>query len=158
MTTLIDLCAGLPVRHFEAGEVILAENQKDSRLFVLRKGVVEISKRGTLINRLSSPGSVLGEVATLLDQPRGASVIAVEPVEAFEIEDGARFLAEHPDMMARVARLLALRLRNLTEEVVEIREQLETLSENADEEGLIKASSLETALSRFVDRHFDQEY
>jgi CRP/FNR family cyclic AMP-dependent transcriptional regulator len=158
VNTLIDLCAGLPVRHFEKGETILTENQKDPRVFVLRKGVVEISKRGTLINRLSSPGSMLGEVATLLDQPRGASVVAVEPVEAYEIADGARHLAENPEMMARAARLLARRLRNLTEEVVEIREQLEILTENADEDDRIKVTSLESVLGLLIDRHFDREY
>ncbi|MCB1079056.1 MAG: Crp/Fnr family transcriptional regulator [Verrucomicrobiae bacterium] len=156
MTTLIDHCTGLPVHTFAAGETILEENQKDGRLFVLKKGVVEISKRGTLINRLSSAGSVLGEVAILLDQPRGASVVAVEPTEAYEVADGTQFLAGNPDLMSLVAKLLARRLKNLTDEVVEIREQLETLTEDEDES--ISPHALDAVLKRLIDRHMDREF
>lgn len=156
MGTLIDHCSGLPVRTFATGEVILEENRKDGRCFILKKGVVEISKRGTLINRLSSAGSVLGEVAVLLDQSRAASVVAVEPTEVYEIADGARFFASRPELMALVARLLARRLKNITDEVVEIREQLESLAEGGD--GTIKVSALESILGRLIDRHFDREF
>lgn len=156
MSTLIDHCAGLPIRHFAAGETILEENRKDGRCFVLKRGVVEITKRGTLINRLSSAGSVLGEVAVLLDQARAASVVAIEPTETYEIADGASFFGTRPELMALVARLLARRLKNITDEVVEIREQLESLTE--DGEDTISASSLDSVLSRLIDRHLDREF
>ncbi|MBL9154453.1 MAG: Crp/Fnr family transcriptional regulator [Verrucomicrobiales bacterium] len=158
MSTLIDYCTGLPVREFAAGEVILEENRKDGRCYVLKRGVVEISKRGTLINRLSSAGSVLGEVAVLLDQSRAASVVAVEPTEAFEIEDGARFFAARPELMGLVARLLARRLKNLTDEFVELREQLETAVEDADEDEGVHVATLNAVLRRLVDHHLDREF
>jgi len=153
MSTLLELCADRPVQSFAAGEVILVENLKDGRLRVLKEGVVEISKRGTRINRLSSPGSVLGEIAVLLDQPFGASVTAVEPTEVYLIEDGTRFLLENSEMMTLVARLLARRLKNVTDELVEISEQFEARSDDSGD--LVQ---FEGVLRRLAEHHMDKEY
>ncbi len=155
MTTLLDYCADQPVRSFAADETIIGENLKDGKLRVLKRGAVEITKRGTRINRLSSPGSVLGEIAVLLDQSFGATVTAVEPTEVYVIEDGARFLLENPDLMKLVARLLARRLRNLTDELVEIREQVQARSTDED---LGYLGQFDNVLERLVDHHSDRDY
>ncbi len=155
MSTLLEFCAEQPVRSYAPGDLIIGENHKDGRLRVLKKGVVDITKRGTTINRLSSPGSVLGEIAILLDQSFGASVTAVEPTEVYVIENGERFLHDHPELMSLVAKLLAMRLKNLTDELVEIQEQLEAES---DDEGFGAAGQLNGVLRRLVEHHLDREY
>lgn len=155
MTALLDFCLDHPVQCFAPGEAVILENLKDGKLRVLKKGVVDITKRGTRINRLSSPGSVLGEVSILLDQSFGATVTAVETTEVYVIDEGARFLAERPELLALVARLLARRLKNLTDELVEIREQVEARSGDEDSGYL---GQFDSVLQRLVDHHFDQEY
>ena len=68
-TSGFDLCRDLPVRSFEADEPIIEENHKDGRLYILRSGSVAVRKRDVEVNRLSSAGSIFGEVGLLLDQP-----------------------------------------------------------------------------------------
>lgn len=155
MTTLLEFCADQPVVSFAAGEAILGENLKDGKLRVLKKGVVEITKRGTIINRLSSPGSVLGEIGILLDLPFGGTVTAVEPTDVYVIENGDLFLQQHPEMLKLVTRLLARRLRNLTDELVEIREQIEARS---TEEDLGYLGRFDDVLRRLVDHHSDRDF
>ena len=155
MTTLLEFCSDQPVQSYDAGAIVLRENLKDGKLRVLKKGVVDITKRGTRINRLSSPGSVLGEIAILLDQSFGATVTAVEPTEIYVIEDGATFLAERPELMSLVARLLARRLKNLTDELVEIREQIEARSTDDD---LGYLGQFDNVLRRLVDHHSDRDF
>ena len=153
MLTLLEACQDYPVISFEAGETIIAENLKDGQIRVLKSGVVDVTKRGTQINRLSSPGSLFGEIGVLLDQSFGASVIAAEATEVYLVEDGAGFLRDNPEVMHLVARLLAQRLRNLTDELVEIREQVEAREEGGDYVG-----QFDSVLQRLVDHHLDREF
>lgn len=138
---------------FGPDEVIIGENHKDGKLRILKRGVVEIAKRGTIVNRLSSPGSVLGEIAILLDQSFGATVTTLEDTEVYVIEEGDRFLQENPDFMALVAKLIAKRLRNLTDELVEIREQVEAQREDGND-----MEQFDGVLQRLIDHHLDREY
>lgn len=150
MSYILDFCTDLPVRTFPAGETVLHENQKDGRLYVLRDGVATVRKRGMEVNRLSSPGSLFGEVALLLDLPHGAQVVAEETTEFYVIDDGKTFLADHPEMTVLVAKLLAQRLKNVTDELVEFREQLDASEEMRGQFGGI--------LDRLVEHHLDREF
>lgn len=153
MPTLLETCREFPVQSFEPGDTIIGENRKDGRIWVLKSGVVDVTKRGTQINRLSSPGSLFGEIGVILDQPSGASVTALEPTEFYRIDDGAAFLRENPAALQLVSRLLAQRLRNLTDELVEIREQVEAREEGGDYLG-----QFDSVLQRLVDHHLDREF
>ena len=150
MSYILDFCTELPVRTFQGGETVLHENQKDGRLYVLRRGVVTVKKRDTEVNRLSSPGSLFGEVALLLHLPHGAEVVAEEPSELYIIEDGISFLAENPEMTILVAKLLAQRLKNMTDEMVELREQLD-----ADE---VASSQFGGIIDRMIGHYQDREF
>ena len=153
MPTLLETCRDFPVQTFESGETIIGENLKDGRIWVLKSGVVEVTKRGTQINRLSSPGSLFGEIGVILDQASGASVTALESTDVYRIDDGEAFLRENSEVLQLVARLLALRLRNLTNELVEIREQVEAREEGGDFRG-----QFDNVLQRLVDHHLDREF
>jgi CRP/FNR family cyclic AMP-dependent transcriptional regulator len=150
MDHLLDFCSGCPIASFEEGEAVIEENHKDNILYVLRKGAVVVRRRDVEINRLSSPGSIFGEVGIMLNQPHGATVEAIEPSEFYRIDDGAKFFAEQPAMVLLVARILALRLRNVTDELVQFRELIDS-----DEDTAGKFSSVMKAL---VDHHLDREY
>lgn len=123
--TTLELCSALPVRSYEQGQEIIREHQKDGMLYILKHGAVEISKRHTEVNRAASPGSIFGEVSVLLDIPHTATVVALETSEFYIAEDGRSFLYEHPELNLRIARLLAHRLHQSTEKIVELREIIE---------------------------------
>lgn len=150
MEHLIDLCADLPVRTFEAGEAIIEENHKDNCLYILRSGAVEVRKREIEINRVSSRGSVFGEVGVILEQPHGATVVALEKSEFHWTDDGSRFLADNPAVSTLISRILAMRLRNLTDELVEFRELVDTDEEFSSQFGGV--------MKMLVEHHMDREY
>ncbi len=51
---------------FSAGEVIIKEGDKDTRLFVLQSGELEIRKGEKEISVLDTPASMVGEIGVVL--------------------------------------------------------------------------------------------
>lgn len=140
------------MRAFDAGETVIEEGMKDGRLYVLKRGMASVSKRGVELNRIASPGSVFGEISLLLDRAHGASVTACEASEFFIIEEGESFVLSRADLTIQLARILARRLSNLTDDFVELRERVDASEEDET------VGNLTTALNRLVDRPWDREY
>jgi CRP/FNR family transcriptional regulator, cyclic AMP receptor protein len=76
-------------RRFEGGTALFQEHQASDRVMLLMAGRVKIAsvsedgRESVLAFR--GPGEVLGELSAIDGQPRSASVLAVEPVEAIVI-------------------------------------------------------------------------
>ncbi|HEY1301755.1 MAG TPA: cyclic nucleotide-binding domain-containing protein [Stellaceae bacterium] len=116
--------AGLSVTKYSAGEDVLTAGSSTGKLFVLRKGAVEVVKDGVPIAKIAAPGAVLGELSVLLDQPHTADVRAVEESE-FHVADAPALIAGDPAVALYVAALLARRLDAANQALVEIKRQLE---------------------------------
>lgn len=125
MASLLDTYASLPVWSYEPGDTVIQEDCKRGQIFILKFGVVEVRKRGQPINRSATPGSIFGEVSALLQTAYSASVVALEPSEFYVAEDGVAFLQENPVLNLHIARLLAFRLQRITEQLVELEDQIE---------------------------------
>ena len=111
--------------HFErvelaAGEPLIHQGCASDDLYLLESGRVSVEvatgNGGRVRLRVMGPGTVVGEIAFYLEQPRSASVVAVEPAVAHRLgrESLSRLRAEHPtaaaDLHAVLARHLADRL------------------------------------------------
>jgi CRP-like cAMP-binding protein/mannose-6-phosphate isomerase-like protein (cupin superfamily) len=116
--------AMLPVSTFEPGEMVIASGETTGKLLLLRQGLVEVSKEGTQIARISEPGAVFGELAALLDQPHTADVRALERSE-FSVANAAMLLASDSTAALYVAAILAGRLDAANVALVEVKRQLE---------------------------------
>jgi len=75
------------LRHFERGEVIIREGEAGDKLFLISEGEVEVMRRDHEVARLG-PAEFFGEAALLSGEPRNATVIAVEPVDAYVVDKG----------------------------------------------------------------------
>ena len=106
-----------------AGETVLTAGSADGRLLVLRSGAVEVVKDGVRIAEVSTPGSVFGELAALLDRSHTADVRTLEPSE-FEVAD-ATLLAGDSIVTLHVAAILARRLDSANRAVIELKRQLQ---------------------------------
>ena len=149
MKSTLDICTGLPESQLQVGEDILVENGESSRLYILKSGSVEILKKKLQINVVSTPGSVFGEVSLLLQRPHMATVRALEPSIFYVIEDGIKFLQEHPDINLHIARLLAGRLNSVTNYLVDLQQQF-----NAREDHL---SMVDEVLESLLHHHSEQQ-
>jgi CRP/FNR family transcriptional regulator, cyclic AMP receptor protein len=118
-----DTLAALPIVTYEAGETVIADGSRTSRLLILKKGNVAIVKEGHEIARVAEPGAVFGELSVLLDQPHGADVRALETSE-FRIADATTLLTQNPIAVLYVATMLAHRLNGANRALIQLKQQL----------------------------------
>ena len=72
---------------------------------------------------MSAPGSIFGEMSSLLDQPAATTVRATVDSTFLLAEDGAAFLASTPEAVIEVARALAVRLEVLASYLADVKQQ-----------------------------------
>jgi CRP/FNR family transcriptional regulator, cyclic AMP receptor protein len=123
MASLLDFCSDMPLSIVEPGTELLTEGKRTGRLLVLVKGRIEILRGATQVTVLSEPGSVLGEMSIMLDEPHTATAKAVGPVEIYVIEDGETFLKENPGAGFLMMQTLAKRLNSATTYLVDLKRQ-----------------------------------
>ncbi len=99
------------------------EGERSGRLLVLAEGTVEVFRDAVGIAVIDEPGAVFGEMAVLLDQPHTASVRARTEVVMHVVPEPTTFLAERPEAARLIAILLARRLRNVTDYLVDLKRQ-----------------------------------
>ncbi len=123
MSDVLSRCADLPTRALAAGSVLIAEGAPPGAVLVLVDGVVDVRVAGRTILTIEEPGTFLGELSALLEQPASATVVASTPVTVHVLENPAVTFQERPDLLLDVARLLSRRVSALTSYLVDLREQ-----------------------------------
>jgi CRP-like cAMP-binding protein len=96
------------------GMVLIEQGGRDGRLYILREGTLEVVRDGTVVAELTAPGSVVGEMSVLLDQPQTATVRAVTEATYLVVDDAIGVLRAHPEWLLQIARLLAQRVNATT--------------------------------------------
>ena len=106
----------LTEHHYEPGQIIFREGDIGDTMYIIWSGRVAIVK-----GSLQSPtvlgyrgvGEIIGEMALLEDQPRSASVIALEDLRTLRIrrEDFEEWLSMNPTMGLSILGTLSARLR-----------------------------------------------
>ena len=91
MTVLEQVAGDARPVSFAAGDTIIRQGDAADRFYILSSGQAEVAADGRRLGEME-PGDSFGEIALLRDVPRTASVVAIGPVEAFEL-DRAEFLA-----------------------------------------------------------------
>jgi CRP-like cAMP-binding protein len=123
MSDLIELTADVPSSEVATGEVVIAEGAPSGRLVVLVEGVLEIRKGDQLIRTVTAPGACLGEIGVLTGVPATASVVAAAPTTIRTVDDGRGFVRANPEVLEEVARILAVRLHEMTTYLADLQHQ-----------------------------------
>lgn len=110
---VLTLTAERPRRTVADGDLLIEANAHGSALFVLESGELAIETHGASINRIAEPGSVLGEIGLLLDEPASADARAVGVVVVRVVDDADALFEQEPRFARYVATTLALRLRRI---------------------------------------------
>jgi len=92
--------------HFETGEAVFEQGDQPDRLYVIRKGEVEVIRDGVKVATLGE-GDSFGEMALLTNRPRNATVRAVKPTDTLAISKGdvSKLLANFPELRSGLAML-----------------------------------------------------
>jgi len=146
---------GFPIATYQAGETVIAAASTTGRLLILRTGAVAVLREGVEIATVREPGAVFGELSVLLDQPHSADVRALE-VSQFYVADAATLLRVDPIALLYVATVLARRLDDANQALIELRRELEAgrprsvIEKTAEEiEGLLGARATNVAYARY---------
>jgi NADH dehydrogenase len=96
--------------HFEAGETIFEEGDVGDRLYVIRKGEVEVLRGGARLALLHA-GDYFGEMALLSSGPRNATVRSTQPTDILTVNKGdfSKLLAGFPEFHSGLADLASRR-------------------------------------------------
>jgi putative ABC transport system ATP-binding protein len=81
---LTGIVESMTERHFDAGEVIIREGEEGEELFLIAEGEVEIMRQDHEVARLG-PTEFFGESALISGEPRNATVVATEPLDAYVV-------------------------------------------------------------------------
>lgn len=121
---MIDLeSAGLSEATYPDGAHILVEGRRHHELLILVSGTVRITASGAEIRTIDEPGSIFGEMATLLDAPATATVTAVGECLFKRAADAETFMRDHPAVALEIATTLARRLDLITRYLADLRNQ-----------------------------------
>ncbi len=103
-------------RPFAAGEVMIAAGERSHRLLLVERGLADIfvNDRHGVEHRIggAEPGSVLGEMALMTNEPAACTVRAVTDVDAIvlEPEDFERVAGRFPQVYRNLGTILAHKL------------------------------------------------
>ena len=125
MPSILDLLTEYEVRRFNAGEPVIKEGESTGLLYFLIEGAVEVRKDDVLLFATSQPGTVFGELSTLLGGNHHATVNAVKPCAFYVVANPREFLATSPAVCFHVCETLATRLNALLEYLRDIKRQFQ---------------------------------
>ncbi|MBM3270634.1 MAG: cyclic nucleotide-binding domain-containing protein [Candidatus Sericytochromatia bacterium] len=109
---------------YPAGQVLFEQDDNSRDLYMLVTGAVEVIMNGQKLATINEGGAIFGEISFLLDTPRTATVRTTAPSEFLVITDVESLLETQPMLMARIAKLLASRLREMDEKFLALRRTL----------------------------------
>lgn len=123
MKDLLALSAHLPAIAFAPGEVIVREGGAAGPIWVLMSGSLQVRKGNALVNTITQPGALVGEISLLLNSTFSATVEAAEPSVMRYAVDGRAFLASDLAITTLVAIGLAERLYFVTTYLADLKNQ-----------------------------------
>gem|GEM_PF-4733485 len=115
-------------KKIKAGTVLFREGDRSDETYLLLKGEVEVLKGNKIVATISDSGTFFGEMGTLLNKPRTATIrtkvdsliIIIKPVD-FE-----KIISAQPNIAFKLAKVLATRLTDTTQELIDLKNKVES--------------------------------
>ena len=135
------------------------EGEESQDLYVLLEGELDVLKGEQVINILSEPGAVFGEMSFLMGDKRTATIRARTQGKALSVprQDIGRFLQEFPELGQGMAQVLAQRLDATSNQLFGLREFCDMLPDAVvltDQNG--KVTAMNRAASELYGRDWRQ--
>ncbi len=110
---------------FTKGEIISYEGELNFDLYILVEGKIGIYKKNILIREFDKRGTIIGEMSVILKTPRTATIRAVENSTLLVLKSDLDLLIKcNPDVVKKIIRSLAERLKDITEEYYQLSEKV----------------------------------
>ena len=123
MSDMLALSAALPAVEFGPGDVVIEEGGSAGALWILVSGALQVRKGAVVVNTVTRPGALIGEIAVLLDTANTATVVATQRSVLRHAVDGRTLLESDPRIARHVAMGLAERLNFVTTYLADLKQQ-----------------------------------
>ncbi len=120
---MLALSAHLPEITLAAGETLVREGDRAGSLWVLVQGALQVRKGRVLINSITQPGALVGEMSLLLGSGYSATVRASQFSVLRHAADGRALMDSDPAITWLVAAGLAERLNFVTSYLADLKDQ-----------------------------------
>ena len=128
------------IKEFKKGDVIFREGDTGDNVYQIEEGTVSVyagygEDDQTLLTELGK-GRFFGEMATIDDYPRSATVVANENLKVLEIRRAEikDYFKSNPEKIIDIMKGMTGRLRALTDDYAEASHVVAELSDNMDKE------------------------
>lgn len=112
------------IKEYSVKDVIAKEGDVEVGWYVLMKGRVGVYKRDRKVAEFNKRGVVFGELSSILNTPRTASLIALEPTKVVHFKASIDHLINrYPEMAKNIMISLAERLTKTTDDLIAIVEK-----------------------------------
>lgn len=110
------------VEEYENGDVIIQEGNKDHDFFKLIRGKVAVIKSGKKIAEITEPGEYFGEMASLMKEPRFASVVSIGrcTIKRYPGDNLLEVIEKYPDITKKIFKTLVARVQKTDRMVVKL--------------------------------------
>ncbi|MBM9613260.1 type IV-A pilus assembly ATPase PilB [Desulfobulbus rhabdoformis] len=110
------------VEEYEDGDVIIQEGNKDRDFFKLIRGKLAVLRSGKKIAEITEPGEYFGEMASIIEEPRSASIISVGrcTIKRYPGDKLGELIEKYPDVSQHLFRTLVERLHKTDRIVVQL--------------------------------------
>jgi type IV pilus assembly protein PilB len=98
--------------HYEDGDVIIREGNKDIDFFKLVQGALYVVKQGIKIAEIIQPGEYFGEMSAISGQPRSATIISKgrSIIKRFPGEKLMEIIEKYPEVAKHLFEVISRRL------------------------------------------------
>ena len=142
MADMLGVSSHLPEIKFGPGETIVREGGAAGAIWILVSGALQVRKGSVLVNSITRPGALVGEVSLLLGTTHTATVETTERSVMRFAADGDALLSGDPAITKLVAVGLAERLNFVTTYLADLKHQY------GDAPGLAMVSDVLSQLSQ----------
>ena len=123
------------LKHFQAGDIIIHEGERSGRIYILKSGVLEVIKDGVIISEISEQGSIIGEMSSLLEGKRTATVRARVDSELYLVDhELSEIVEKYPNITVKILITLADRLVDLEKRYCQLAEEKEKLEKELEKQ------------------------
>jgi len=118
-------------RAYQNGEVVVRQGEVGDCMFTIQEGRLEVlveSDGGSEMQiRVMEKGAIFGEMAVFEHEVRSATVRALGPARVLTIDKRTflRRIQEDPSLAFNLVRMMSQRIRNLTAQLAEVRNESE---------------------------------
>ena len=127
----------LDERSYAAGDVIFAEGDQSTEMFIVQEGRVQVTKKvagGDLFLATLERGDFFGEMGLLDSQPRHATCSALVPTRLLALRSGDLLikLRRDPTFALEMLQSMSRRIRHLNEQVAKLTDDQQVSRQQLD--------------------------